>query len=55
MATIHGYPNAMLEESNKWLPKFLGNNVVVVEDHLYTIGRDMDNADVEHEDVALKI
>jgi hypothetical protein len=45
----------MPKESNKWLPKFPGNNVVTVEDHLYTIGRDMDNAEVEHEDVAMKL
>jgi len=47
MATIPRYPNAMPKESNKWLPKFLGNNVVTVEDHLYTIGRDMDNGHVK--------
>jgi hypothetical protein len=44
MSTIQGYPNAMPKESNKWLPKFPGNNVVTVEDHLYIMGRDMDNA-----------
>jgi hypothetical protein len=55
MATIPGYPNAMPKESNKWLPKFPGNNVVTVEDHLYTIGWDMDNVEVEHEDVAMRL
>jgi hypothetical protein len=45
----------MPKESNKWLPKFPGNNVVTVEDHLYVMGRDMDNAGIEHEDVAMKL
>jgi hypothetical protein len=44
MPTIHGYPNIMPKYSNKWFPKFPGNNVAIVEDHLYTIGWDMDNA-----------
>jgi hypothetical protein len=55
MATILGYPNAMPKESNKWLPKFPGNNVVTVEDHLYIIGWDMDNAGIENEDVAMNL
>jgi hypothetical protein len=37
------------------LPKFPGNNVTTVDDHLYAIGRDMENAEVEHEDVAMKL
>jgi hypothetical protein len=55
MATIQGYPNTMPKESNKWLPKFPGNNVVTTEGHLYTMGWDMDNAGIEHEDVAMKL
>jgi hypothetical protein len=37
------------------LPKFPGNNVITVDDHLYAMGRDMENAEVEHEDVAMKL
>jgi hypothetical protein len=37
------------------LPKFPGNNVVTIEDHLYTIGRDMDNTEVKHKDVAIRL
>jgi hypothetical protein len=53
MATIPGYHNAMTKESKKWFPKFPGNNVVTVEDHLYTIGWEMDNTEFEHEDVVV--
>jgi hypothetical protein len=28
---------------------------VTVDDHLYVIGRDMENAEVEHEDVAMRL
>jgi hypothetical protein len=38
---------------NKWLPKFPGNNVINVEDHIYVMGWDMDNACIDHEDVAM--
>jgi hypothetical protein len=41
MATILRYPNTMAKESHKRLQKFLGNNVVIVDDHLYAIDRDM--------------
>jgi hypothetical protein len=40
---------------NKWLPKFPGNNVITVEDHIYVMGRDMDNAGIDHEDVAMRL
>jgi hypothetical protein len=55
MATIPGYPNTMPKESHKWLSKFLGNNVTIVDDHLYVVGRDMENEKVEHEDVAMRL
>jgi hypothetical protein len=29
--------------------------VITVEDHIYVMGRDMDNAGIEHEDVAMKL
>jgi hypothetical protein len=48
MATIPGYPKKMPKESHKWLSKFLGNNVTIADDHLYVIGRDMENAEVKH-------
>jgi hypothetical protein len=37
------------------LPKFSGNNVVITEEHLYEIGREMENERVEHEDVEMKL
>jgi hypothetical protein len=55
MVSIVGYPNTMPKETNKWFPKFPGNNVVTAEEHLYAIGRDMENEGVEHEDVAMKL
>jgi len=54
MASIVPYPNTMPKETNKWLPKFLGINVVTTEEKLYVIGRDTKNEGVEHEDVAKK-
>jgi hypothetical protein len=37
------------------LPKFLGNNVIIVEDHIYVMGRDMDNTGIDHEDVSMRL
>jgi hypothetical protein len=45
----------MLKESHKWLPKFIGNNVVTPEDHLQAIGVAMEDNGIEHEDVAMKL
>ena len=55
MANIQGYPNKMTTKVYKWLPKFLGNNVITIEDHIYVMGRDMDNAGIDHEDVAMRL
>jgi hypothetical protein len=55
MATILRYPNTMPKESHKWLPKFPGNNVITADDHLYATGKDMENSEVEHEYVAMKL
>jgi hypothetical protein len=55
MATIPVYPNTMPKESQKWLPKFPGNNVITADNHLYAMGRDMENVEVEREDVAMKL
>jgi len=55
MATILEYPNTMPKESHKWLEKFPRNNVITVDNHLYAMGRDMENEKVEHEDVAMKL
>jgi hypothetical protein len=38
MGDFVGYPNAIPKEIHKWLPKFIGNDVVTPEDHLYAIG-----------------
>ena len=45
----------MPKESHKWFPNFLGNNVITTDNHLYAMARDMENAEVEHEDVAMKL
>jgi hypothetical protein len=37
MVFIGGYPNTIPKETNKWFPKFVGNNVVTVEEHPYAI------------------
>jgi hypothetical protein len=37
------------------LPKFPINSVIIVEDHIYVMGRDMDNACIDHEDVAMRL
>jgi hypothetical protein len=55
MDNIQGYPNQMPTNVNKWLPKLPGNNVITTENHIYVMGRDMDNAGIDHEDVAMKL
>jgi hypothetical protein len=45
----------MLTHINKWLPNLPGNNVITMEDHIYVMGQDMDNAGIDHEYVAMKI
>jgi hypothetical protein len=55
MTNIQGYPNKMSTDTNKWLKNFPGNNVITVEDHIYVMGQDMDNAGIDHEDVDMKI
>jgi hypothetical protein len=34
MTGIRGFPHAMPDKYNKWLPKFSGNNVITVEEHI---------------------
>jgi hypothetical protein len=55
MANIPGYPNNMSKESHKWFPKFTGNNVVIVEEHIDAIVVAMEDNDIEHEDVVMKL
>jgi hypothetical protein len=55
MDNIQGYPKKMPIEVNKWLPNFPDNNVITIEDHIYVIARDMKNADIAHEDVAMRL
>jgi len=55
MATIPGYPITMPKKSHKWLSKFLENNVITYDDHIYVMDRDMENGEVEHEDVATRL
>jgi hypothetical protein len=45
----------MPKESRKWLPKFPGNNVITANDHLYATRKYMENSEVEHEYVAMKL
>jgi hypothetical protein len=45
----------MPRDVNKWLPKFPGNNVITVEDHICVMGQDLDNAGIDHEDVAMRL
>jgi hypothetical protein len=37
------------------LPKFPGNNVITVEDHIYVMGQDFDNVGIDHEDVTMRL
>jgi len=55
MDTIPIYPDTMPKEYYKWFPKFPGINVITVDDPLYAMGQDMENVEVEHEDVAMKL
>jgi hypothetical protein len=43
--------NNMPKESHKWLPKFIGNNVITAEEHLDAIGVAMEDNGIKHEDV----
>jgi hypothetical protein len=45
----------MPKESHKWFPKFSGNHVIIVDDHLYAIDHDMENVEVEYEYVAMRL
>jgi hypothetical protein len=45
----------MPTEVIKWLRKFPGNNVIIVEDHIYVMCWDMENACIDHEDVAMRL
>jgi hypothetical protein len=55
MTNIQGYPNQIPTYVNKWLSKFPENNVITAEEHIYVMGRDMDNASIDHEDVAMRL
>jgi hypothetical protein len=55
MENIQGYPKKLPTKVNKWLPKFPRNNVITDEGHIYVMGRDMDNAGIDHEDVAMRL
>jgi hypothetical protein len=45
----------MPKDIHKWLPKFIGNDVVTLEDHLYAIGVALLDEVVEHEDDAMRL
>jgi hypothetical protein len=55
MSTTHGYPNTMPKEYHKWLPKFIGNNVVIHEEHIDSIVVAMEYNSIEHGDVTMKL
>jgi hypothetical protein len=55
MATIPMYPNNMPKESHKWFSKFIGNNFVTPEENIDVIGLSMEDNDIEHEHVMMKL
>jgi hypothetical protein len=57
MSRIQGYPHNLPNKFDKWLPKFSGNNVIIVEDHITHFYNSLGVHGVpnEHEDVAMKL
>jgi hypothetical protein len=57
ISRIQGSPHDMPEKYNKWLPKFVGNNVITVKDHLARFYDVVGEAKVpqDHEDVVMKL
>jgi hypothetical protein len=57
MSIIQGYPQNMPDKYNKWLPKFLGNNIIIAKEHIsnfyYSLGEH--EVPTENEDVVMKL
>lgn len=52
---ILGYPNAFPKDIRDKVPKFLGNNAISCEEHLRLFIDMLNDYEVEHEDVVLKL
>jgi hypothetical protein len=52
---IVGQPHEMPKDIAKWLPKFSGNNVVTVEEHIDQLIHAFEIMYVEHDDVSMKL
>jgi hypothetical protein len=57
MFGIHGYPCAMPDKFDKWLPKFPGNNFMSIEEHMDTFCACFKNHPLNNddEDVFMKL
>jgi hypothetical protein len=57
MFGIQGYPHAMPDKFDKWFPKFPGNNVIIVEEHIDTFYACFQNhlLNNDDEDVVMKL
>jgi hypothetical protein len=56
LTPIQGQPHALpTGEYRDRLPKFAGNNAITVEDHLNAFLKFVDDLEVEHEDVVMKM
>jgi hypothetical protein len=57
MSAIQGYPHAMPQKFDKWLPKFPGNNVITVEEHVDAFYMCFQNHPLNNddEDVVMKL
>jgi hypothetical protein len=57
MFGIQGYPHNMPDRFDKWLPKFSGNNVITIEEHLSSFYDAFEHHPIpnEHEDVVMKL
>jgi hypothetical protein len=57
MSRIPGYPHAMPQKFDKWLPKFSGNNVITIEEHLDNFWASFQNNPLNNddEDIVMKL
>jgi hypothetical protein len=56
LTAIQGQPHALpTGEYCDRLPKFVGNNALTIEEHLNAFLKSVDDLEVEHEDVVMKM
>jgi len=57
ISAIQGAPYAMLEKYNKWIPKYYGNNIITIKEHIGKFQEAMEEHEVvdDHEDVVMNI